>query len=405
MTEYSKEEKILMVIQFLAVYSITSIVSNAVYSIATTLFILVTLVWYWKEKHDRIIWPDKLFCTMYLPFFILIILSSILIGYKDSVMKALDFTGWSVIPFSLFYFGMQKRFFDKAIIIGIIAGVWTLGIVALYQYIVLPDNTRIQSYLSHPNYLAEMLELSIPFLILFALAAKNQVNLRIASSLSALMACFVLALTACRGGILGLIVGAIIYLFVRLVYTGYMDKKKVLMIIGAIILISCFVAGIFHSGFTGNKGAVRSYDHERILLWESSYAMWNDHKLTGVGLKHWQEEYLAHYISPYAKEPQLIYPHNIYMFFFSESGSLGGIGMLFFTVGIFFYLCRLLKKNPNNIFLNALLWSFLAIMLHGQVDAGITSKFVMRLYSTYLGIGLASVAYHERLLQNKNELE
>ena len=93
------------------------------------------------------------------------------------------------------------------------------------------------------------------------------------------------------------------------------------------------------------------------------------------------------------------------MFFFSESGSLGGIGMLFFTVGIFFYLCRLLKKNPNNIFLNALLWSFLAIMLHGQVDAGITSKFVMRLYSTYLGIGLASVAYHERLLQNKNELE
>ena len=402
MTEYSKEEKILMVIQFLAIYSITSIVSNAVYSIATTLFILATLVWYWKEKHDRIIWPDRLFWAMYLPFFILIILASILIGYKDSVMKALDFTSWSVIPFALFYFGLQKRFFDKAIIIGIIAGVWTLGSVALYQYAVLPDNTRIQSYLSHPNYLAEMLELSIPFLIIYALVAKSQIKLRLVSLLSALMACFILALTACRGGIIGLIVGAIIYLFVRLVYAGQLDKKKILAIMGVVILISCFVVGIFHSEFTGNKGAVRSYDHERILLWESSYRMWSDHKLTGVGLKHWQEEYLAHYISPDAKEPQLIYPHNIYMFFFSESGSLGGIGMLFFTAGVFLYLCKLMKKNPNDIFLNALLWSFLAIMLHGQVDAGITSKFVMRLYSTYLGIGLASVAYHRLQTDNHN---
>ena len=90
------------------------------------------------------------------------------------------------------------------------------------------------------------------------------------------------------------------------------------------------------------------------------------------------------------------------MFFFSESGSLGGIGMLFFTVGVFLYLCKLMKKNPNNIFLNALLWSFLAIMLHGQVDAGITSKFVMRLYSTYLGIGLSSVAYHRLQTDNHN---
>lgn len=53
-----------------------------------------------------------------------------------------------------------------------------------------------------------------------------------------------------------------------------------------------------------------------------------------------------------------------------------------------------IKKNPNDIF-ECIVLGFLAIMLHGLVNAAILSKYVMRLYSTYLGIGLASVAYHE----------
>ena len=35
MLTYSKEYKIFMIVQFLAVYAITSIISNAVYSLAT----------------------------------------------------------------------------------------------------------------------------------------------------------------------------------------------------------------------------------------------------------------------------------------------------------------------------------------------------------------------------------
>lgn len=394
MNEYLREDKIFIVVQFLAIYAISSIVSNALYSITTALLFLAIVVMYWK-KHSPIILPDKLFCCMYLPFFILIIISSVLIGYKDSLMKALDFTSWSILPFVLYYFGMQRRFFAKTLISGITAGVLTLSIYALYQYAVLPDNTRIQSYLSHPNYLAEMLELSIPFLIIYIITAHENIKFRVFVGISILISCFVLALTACRGAIIGLVCGAIIFLFVRLVYAGGINRKKIIGIMSAMLLISSLVVGVFHTEFTGNKGAIRSYDHERILLWESSYKMWSDHKITGVGLRHWQEAYLAQYISPDAKEPQLIYPHNIIMFFFSESGTLGGIGILFFTFGVFGYLSKKLKQCPDDIFLNALLWSFLAIMIHGQVDAGITSKFVMRLYSTYLGIGLASIAYHK----------
>ena len=53
-------------------------------------------------------------------------------------------------------------------------------------------------------------------------------------------------------------------------------------------------------------------------------------------------------------------------------------------------------------FLNALFWAFLTVMFHGLVNNGVIDKFVMRLYSTYLGIGLASVAYHRLQTDNHN---
>lgn len=395
MLTYSKEYKIFMIVQFLAVYAITSIISNAVYSLATAFFFVTILALYWKQRPNRVIFPDRLFNWMYIPFFLLIILSSILLGYRDSIMKALDFTYWSVVPFSLFYFGLQKKFLDRTIILGIIAGVLTLCSYALYQYLIMPDNTRIQSYLSHPNYLAEMLELSIPFLTIYAIMSRDNKIFKFIVGITALVCCVVLALTACRGGMLGLIVGGFIYIAVRMSGIQKINKRKAIRYAIAALLVFGCVAGTFYNEFTGNKGAVRSYDNERVLLLKSSYAMWSDHKILGVGLRHWHDEYLAHYILPEAREPNLEYPHNTFAYFFTCTGTVGGIGFIFFTFGMFIYLCRKLRENPDDIFLNALLWAFLTIMLHGLVNAAILSKYVMRLYSTYLGIGLASVAYHE----------
>lgn len=399
---YSKEDKLFMVMQFFAVYSITSIISNAVYSLSTAFFFITIFALYWKQQSNQVIFPERLFNWMYIPFFLLIILSSILLGYRDSILKALDFTYWSIVPFSIFYFGLQKKFLERNIVLGIMAGVLTLCSYALYQYFILPDNTRIQSYLSHPNYLAEMLELSIPFLTIYAIMSRDNTIFRIIVGITALVCCVVLALTACRGGMLGLIVGGLIYAVVRIGSVKKINTRKAIKyIIAALFVFSC-VAGTFYAGFTGNKGAVRSYDNERILLLKSSYAMWSDHKVLGVGLCHWHDEYLAHYILPEAREPNLEYPHNTFAYFFTCTGTIGGIGFMFFTFGVFGYLCKKIRENPNDIFLNALFWAFLTIMLHGLVNAAILSKYVMRLYSTYLGIGLASVAYHRLQTDDRN---
>lgn len=392
----------LFFIQFITIYAATSIISNALYSISMGCLALCMVFLCWKKGIKSIVWPDKLFCWMYLPFFVLIILASIMVGYRDSFFKSLDFVSWSLIPFILYYITMQRHFSGTSVILGIIAGSWTLGGYALYQWAILPETVRIQSYLGHPNFLAEMIEMNIPFLFVYAVASRQNKKIKIVAGVTAIMTCFVLALTASRGALLGLGIGSIIYCIVRFGSLSHIDKKKIIGMVLAIFLVLGITAGTFFVKYNGNQGAVRKYDYERILLWKSSYAMWDDHKLTGIGLRHWHNEYINHYILQNAKEKELTQPHNMYAYWFSQTGIIGGAGFILFTVGVFFYLCKKLRENPDDIFFNALFWAFLTIMFHGLVNNGIIDKFVMRLYSTYLGIGLASVAYHKLETTNYN---
>ena len=46
---------------------------------------------------------------------------------------------------------------------------------------------------------------------------------------------------------------------------------------------------------------------------------------------------------------------------------------------------------PENMYLQAMLWAFIAMFAHGLVDAGITNKFAARLLFGFLGITMASL--------------
>lgn len=81
-------------------------------------------------------------------------------------------------------------------------------------------------------------------------------------------------------------------------------------------------------------------------------------------------------------------PHNVIVWFFSTTGIIGGVGYLLFVA----YYCRLLyskiKENPSEWICCVGLWAFLAITIHGLVDAGITNKEAARLLFLILGISL-----------------
>ncbi|WP_162177212.1 O-antigen ligase family protein, partial [Mitsuokella jalaludinii] len=136
---------------------------------------------------------------------------------------------------------------------------------------------------------------------------------------------YTLLMTKTRGAIIGVLIGGV--LLAALLYSIKKNnvKKTVLMILVSLAIVGCIGAVTVQSFH-------RSYDYERVLLLKSSYAMWEDHKLYGVGFRHWAREY-PNYISPAAREPDLTIPHNVIASFFDETGIIGGFGFLLLVFG------------------------------------------------------------------------
>ena len=197
---------------------------------------------------------------------------------------------------------------------------------------------------------------------------------------------FALYLTGSRGAMLGFILGSV---FLSVLY-GVKKRQFKTLFITLIVII-----GVGLSVSFGNivGGLSRSYDMERVYLLESSYNMWNDNKVIGVGLNNWKDEYQKKYILPEAKDRKLVIPHNVVAWFFSATGIIGGVGFLCFALGTLLFLMRMMNNQPNNFFLMAMLWAFVAFSIHGLVDVGITMKSSNRLFFALLGITVASLKW------------
>ena len=61
-------------------------------------------------------------------------------------------------------------------------------------------------------------------------------------------------------------------------------KKTLSIIIATAAIISSIV-------FLGYHTFHRGYDYERTLMIQSSYEMWSDHKMFGVGFENWGAQY------------------------------------------------------------------------------------------------------------------
>lgn len=397
-----------ILLEVLLVYAVSSAISNQMIErlgrVGMWAVLLYAIYDYRYGKLKNIVFPSKWFNLSYWPFFLLIILSSALIGYSDSLSTAYSYSRYAILTFLVFYFLFQRQFHEKTIIVGIIAGTGFVCINALCQFSSLPLGTRISSsFFDSPNFLCMFLIPSVPFLAAYTLKKKEHLHWKLITLVMTILISFVIAITGSRGGIMGICLGGVIFLLVQTIFVRKLMIKELLMNYTMVALIIACIGGTyfftFHNRVNQHQqiGVTRSYDNQRILFWKSSYHMWQDHKVLGVGLEHWEQEYYSYYILPKATEKNIEQPHNMFCYFFASTGMVGGIGFLFFTFGMFFYLCYKLKQNPNNIFLNALVWSFLAIMFHGMVDRGIMQRQLMILYNAYLGIGLASVAYQERI--------
>lgn len=379
---------------FLALYMffIVSTISNAGRSIALGGVVLFA-GYYWAKGKRTIRFEsfaeEKRYWIVYGAFFGLLILAAFFAPTKTAIASTLKYLYWTlplwVIYISGFFFPVHKLWRD-AVALAVIV----IGAFSVHQFICMPFGTRLSAPFASPNGLAGILELCLPFGALFVVneyklkqkKSKKEFWLNAVATTASL---FVLLFTQSRGGIAGTFIGGIVLVAMKfwLKYRNNVSiKRKICIILMGIVLIT----GVVFSGFILFH---RAYDLERFLMIESSYHMWEDHKVFGVGLDNWGNEYKK-YVSPIAKEPNLPMPHNNVAFFFSTTGIVGGLGYCVYVLGTLAFLVKKIRENPVNLYYSAAFWAFLAIVIHGMVDSGIMNKYQMQILSANLGVALSS---------------
>lgn len=381
------KQKFFELIIFLYVFFLVSRCTTAGFSILTGLTILI-LLYNHKYWYSIIVEFPKSFFFCYMTFFLSLFISALLSDKSIVIFDTWRYFTWT-FPIFIIYFFYSISFYRQSWMYGIIGAVWVIGLVGIYQILV-NDNVeiRVSSYFASPNHLATLLVVVLPCLITsfiknvkeYGITRKNK---QILLGMCCIIGIGLLFFSQSRGGIAGFILGGI---FLKGFTSLCKAKKTCFFKLSTLLLCVIALSGTI---YVATQTFHRSYDLERILLIKSSYAMWKDHPIYGVGFERWKDEYPL-YILPEAKEPNLPMPHNSIAYFFSTTGLIGGIGFLIFTCGTIGILAMRIKKQPYNIYYQTALWSFLALTLHGMVDTGITNKAAMQIMFAILGITFAT---------------
>lgn len=293
---------------------------------------------------------DHYFKWMVIPF-----IGALLLGYIIGD-KIPNLVFWSVVIWSL---------------------LTTLGI---YWNSIVEDNLRaISFFIKFPNAAAGSLAFILPFVLL-----NKQINNKYIKILLSLLIIYAIFITGSRGAFL-----ATVFMLILLTIFKYHDLKKLLVkkyVYLAIALLVVFFNVTNIDLSTRYTELFRNYDElienriggDRLLLWWSSIEMIKDYPITGVGIHNFNKVYIENgYISDYAKEPNLMSPHNLVLHIFVETGLIGICSFLFLIYSQFKFLSSFIKKDD---FVLAYWLAVVVMLVHGIVDYLFLVKGFYQLY-------------------------
>jgi O-antigen ligase len=388
---------------FFVIYiaNVSSTASNALISIGGGGLVLYAIYDYWKNKRHFPV-PTADFQVPWWLFFVTLLVDSLLLTDKASISKSIEYLYLS-LPFwvllEVYYYHPNL----KCLWGSIAATMVYVGGYSLYVYVIFNhlNPIRVKTFAANMNGLGTLLAMSLPFLLLMLAKyyKEHQVKTTVVILVSSCLGMAGLILTGSRGAVMGFVAGCLVLVIAK---TILIDKHTFKTLIYGIVL--CCIAAM---GYASVFGMVhRGTDNQRPLFFKSSIAMWQDHPMLGVGLTNWKHFYYTKYKLPEAFEKNIDMPHNTFAFYFSTTGVLGGLGFLVFTLGILAYLLKKMHQQPDNILIQAMLWSFIAVSVHGLVDAGLSMKTALRLCSAYMGVTVASIILYEKAkLKTKQDVK
>lgn len=134
----------------------------------------------------------------------------------------------------------------------------------------------------------------------------------------------------------------------------------------------------------------------RLVVWQEAWAMLKDHPIKGGGFANYQQAVAPYHnqwhkeITPYAIEI-FLYPHNVFLNFWTEFGIFGLLVFLWLVI-VFFKICWRKKNDPLVIMA---LVAMIALLVHGLVDVPYFKNDLAVLFWFIMVMPLLSVVTHE----------
>jgi O-antigen ligase len=229
---------------------------------------------------------------------------------------------------------------------------------------------RLRSVYGSPNSVGLYLGRALPLLVAVALFGASR-NRRIAYGLAAVPVGLALLLSFSKGALL---IGVPLSLLALGVLAGgrWLWASAAAIVAGGVVAIPLLRPLMrvprFASLFDASQGTL----FFRLHLWRSSWMMFRDHPLLGVGPDNFLYHYRGRYILPAAwEEPHLSQAHNVLLDYATRMGVMGVAVGVWFQVAFWRLVLPLRRlQNPDHRALAlGLMCSMVNFLAHGLVDA------------------------------------
>lgn len=267
-----------------------------------------------------------------------------------------------------------------------------LSFVAVYQNFTgfnlpvaynLPNVKRLTSVFSYPNAVALLLAPLWVFLLSYAWQLKIFSKERCFFVFSLLLGAWLIWSTKSEGAILALVLALLVFVFFQL--KRLWQKSTMILALGLVFffspLLNYFKQAVADLFFPSNSHFTSSLA-VRGLQWQETWQMLREHWLFGAGLNGYQTLFAQYHQITWLEI--FMYPHNIFLNFWSE---LGLFGLLVFF-GFLFLLISTLRKLWQEK--HSLFWplslAWLTIFVHGLVDVPYFKNDLSILFFIFLAL-------------------
>jgi len=369
----------------LLLFALSSNLSTAGTSIAMVIGLLLTIVKYVNKPFN--IEFDKKLLRGFIVFAITIFIAAICSQNSIISFKHIFATMNRFIPILLVIVFVKKREQLINILLCLSLSIFMDDIMAIWQRI--GGLGQPHGFNNTHTFLASHLLAMIP---LFWVLAMEEYSLhpryKAWFSMVAGTSAVVLVLTDTRGAWLAMLAVCVMY--------ALLNRKKQFKILMLVLLalILAFLAFLYIPALQVRVLSIgdmqQTGNSERLLMWQSSWKIFLDYPLIGVGPGEFANFYNNQYISPLAQEQGHTSPHNNFLLYLTETGIVGLSGFVYLFFCVINYFLRQYRNNSQLVLSLAMLLVTVGILGEGLTDHNFGQASIARLYWFILGLAYSA---------------